>query len=342
MSSLLAGLLGAILATNQTAAVVRLVAQQTGVKVPVPAAAAATDPVEKDYLALLSADDIAQAEVDQWILSTQADESPSGDVSRATLKARIEQRFAPVHKAYEDFLRRHPEHAKARLAYGSFLGDIGKEAEARGHWEKARELDPSNPAVWNNLANYYGHNGPVTNAFAYYTKAIELNPNEPVYYQNFATTVFLFRADAKQFYKIDEQAVFDRALDLYRKAVKLDPTNFPLLTDLAQTYYGIKPPRHSEALAAWQDAVKAASDDFEREGVYLHLARVHIGAGQFPQARTNLSLVRDARYDVLKNRLTRSLEEKQNRAQTNEPPAAVAAPPSGAGANTPVKERATP
>ena len=54
-----------------------------------------------------------------------------------------------------------------------------------------------------------------------YAKAIELNPAEPVYYQNFATTVYLFRKDARAFYGINEQQVFDKALALYRKAMQI-------------------------------------------------------------------------------------------------------------------------
>ena len=73
-------------------------------------------------------------------------------------------------------------------------------------------LDPKNPAVWNNLANFYGEHGPITNAFVDYAQAIALEPAEPVYYQNFATTVYLFRKDVREFYNINEQQVFDKAL----------------------------------------------------------------------------------------------------------------------------------
>ncbi len=103
---------------------------------------------------------------------------------------------------------------------------------------------PKNPAAWNQLANYYGEYGGLTNAFAYYTEAIRLDPTEPVYYQNFATTVYLFRKDAREFYHINEQQVFDKALGLYRQAMKLDPSNLVLATDYAESYYGIKPHAH--------------------------------------------------------------------------------------------------
>jgi len=78
-----------------------------------------------------------------------------------------------------------PNSASGHLAYGSFLNDIGEEKAAMLQNEKAIELDPKDPAAWNNLANYYVENGALTNAFINYTKAIELNPTESVYYEKF-------------------------------------------------------------------------------------------------------------------------------------------------------------
>src|SRR5205814_4271521 len=280
MDSFLIGLLSALVATNQPVAVSNFVARTTGISVTVPNP---DDPVEKGYQNLLEADDAAQEEVDKWIREETAFREQGAGLPDATLKARIEQRFKAVRDTYDAFLQDHPEHARAHLAYGSFLMETHEDEEAVKQMEKARELDPKNPAAWNNLANYYGHRSPVKKAFEYYAKAIDLNPNEPVYYQNLATTVFLFRPDAMEFYQIDEQQVFDKALALYRKAMKLDPNNFVLASDYAQTYYGIKPIRTDDAIAAWEDALKIAGNNAEREGVYLHLARFKLNAGRFPE-----------------------------------------------------------
>src|SRR2546429_1502887 len=158
MSSLLIGLLGALVATNQPAALSNFVAQTTGALVNAPEP---NDPVEKEYKKLLEQDDAAQEEVDKWIRDEAAFREQGAGLPGATLRARVEQRLKPVREAYEDFLRRHPEHARAHLAYGSFLHDTHDEEGGVEHWEKARELDPKNPAVWNNLANHYGHRSPV-------------------------------------------------------------------------------------------------------------------------------------------------------------------------------------
>lgn len=319
VNSLLLALLGALAATNPPPAVSNFVAHTTGVSAKVPDP---NDPVEKEYQKLLALDDAAQEEVDKWIRDDTAFREQGAGLGSATLRARVEQRLKPVREAYEDFLRRHPDHAPAHLAYGSFLHDTQDEEGSVAHWEKARELDPKNPAAWNNLANHYGHRSPVTKAFEYYAKAIELNPNEPVYYQNFASTVYLFRHDAMEFYKIDEQQVFNKALELYRKALRLDTNNFVLACDLAQSYYGIKPVRTDEALAAWEYALKIAPNDTDREGVYLHLARFKLNAGRFHEARKTLNSVTNEVYAELKRRLERNLDKQENGAKgTNAPPA---------------------
>jgi tetratricopeptide (TPR) repeat protein len=319
VTNLFVSLLSALLATNQPVAVSNLVVKPASTAVSV---TDTNDPVEKEFQRMLEADDSSQEAVDQVIRDEESFAAQGAAAPAGTVRDRIEARFAPVRKSYEDFLQRHPDHARARLAYGSFLSDLKDEAGAHDQWEKARELDPTNPAAWNNLANYYGHCGPITNAFDYYAKAIALNPDEPLYYQNYGTTVYLFRQDAKEHFKINEQQVFDKALDLYGRALRLDPTNFILASDIAQTFYGITPPRTNAALLAWNYALSLARDDIEREGVYVHLARIKGSAGRFDEARRHLDAVTNAMYADLKRRVLRSLEFKEAEARgTNAPPA---------------------
>jgi tetratricopeptide (TPR) repeat protein len=308
VNDLLIGLVGAVLATNQPLAVSNLVQQQTGVSVVM---ANPNDPVELELDKLMADDDAATAEVDKWIRDNNDFFAQGAGLPKEELKKRIMNRFASVRKNYEDFLKRHPDSAHGYLAYGSFLNDIGEEDAAVDQYEKSRQLDPKNPAVWNNLANYYGEHGPLTNAFMDYAKAIELNPAEPIYYQNMATTVYLYRRDAREFYHITESQVFDKALGLYQQAMKLDPENFPLATDYAQSYYGIRPLRTNDALVAWTNALHIARDDVEREGVYLHLARIKTSIGQYDESRALLDSVTNTALTDMKIRLQRSLHDHQ-------------------------------
>ena len=298
--------------------------QLAGPAKPPPATAPATDSeVEKEYKTLLAADDAAQAEVDQWIRDNDEAATKGAGVPNADLKRRIRERFAPIRAAYEDFTRRHPNHAQARVAFGSFLNDNLDEDGAREQWEKALTLNSKDPAAYNNLANLYTHSGPITNAFTYYAKAIELNPREALYYHNLGDAVYLFRQDAMSFYRLTEQQVFDKALHLYADALKLAPDDFPLASDVAQTYYGIKPLRLEEALKAWTNTLAIAHDEIERQGVYLHFARLKLQANRFAEVQAHLDAVTNETYKVLKQRLVRSLGERQREAKgTNAPPTA--------------------
>ncbi len=265
--------------------------------------------VEAAYRRLLELDDAAQEEMDRWI--READSRGVG-ADQDVLKKRIQERVDSLDAAYREFLAGQPGHVAARVAFGSFLNDTGREGEARAEWERALKLDPKDPAIYNNLAGSYGHSGPVTNAFTFYEKAIELDPREPVYHQNFATTLALFRRDVMEHYRLEnEQQVFDMALEHYRKALELEPGSFLIATDLAQTFYLIKPPRHDDALAAWRKAYDLAADDLEREGIRVHLARIQVQAGRFAEARTNLAAVTNGNYTVIKERIAKNLESRE-------------------------------
>jgi tetratricopeptide (TPR) repeat protein len=262
----------------------------------------------------MAGDEAALVEVDKWIRDNNAFAAQGAGEPREALNRRILARFKPVRKDYEDFLRRYPDFARGHLAYGSFLNDIGEEEAAGVQYGKAAQLDPKNPAAWNQLANYCGEYGPITNAFVDYAKAIELNPAEPVYYQNLATMVYLFRMDARAFYGLSEEQVFDKALALDRKAMQLDPQNFLLAADYAESYYGIRPLRTNDALGAWTNALQIAHDDNERQGVNIHLARIKMAAGRFAEAHAHLNDVTNAAFADIKHRLERSLAERENTA----------------------------
>ncbi len=287
---------------------------------PTPANAATNSAVEKEYEKLLELDDEAQAEADEWIRQHREFQGKGAGSDDEALSRRIRERFVPVRKGYEDFLAKHPEHTRARVAYASFLGDVESEDLAREQLEKALTYDTNSPAIHNNLANIHGHGGSVKKAFELYARAIELDPDEPVYYHNFGTTVYLFRKDAREHYNISEQEVFDKAIALYSNALRLDPANFPLASDVAQTYYGVKPFRAGEALKAWTNAMRLARDDIEREGVQVHFGRVKMLDARYEEARSHIKGVTNEMYAELKSRLLKAIETREQEGKgTNSP-----------------------
>ena len=319
MNELLIGLVGALVATNQPLAVSNLIQQNAGVSVSLPNP---NDPAERELHQLMVEDDAAMAEVDKWIRDNDAFAAQGAGESKQELTRRIQAQLDVVRNKYKDFLQRYPNSARGHLAYGTFLNDVNEEESAANEFKLAAQLDPQNPAAWNNLANYYSEHGPITNAFACLDRAMAQDPNEPIYYQNLALVVYLYRRDATAFYHLNEQQVFDKALTLYQKAIRLDPGNFPLATDYAESYYGIRPLRTNDALAAWTNALQTAHNEAEREGIYIHLARVEIAAGRFEAARAHLAAVTNTIYADLKKRGERNLAEREN-AATNRAAAGI-------------------
>ena len=153
MTNLLSLFLGAVLATNPVEAASNLLAGKAISAQP----AGAVDPVEEAYQKLLEFDDSADTDIEKWIADAAKFAEAGAGSNNATLKAKVEQRIADVDKAYRTFVEQHPNHARARIAYGSYLNDNRDEPGAVKQWEEAKRIDPKLPAVWNNLANYYGH-----------------------------------------------------------------------------------------------------------------------------------------------------------------------------------------
>jgi tetratricopeptide (TPR) repeat protein len=320
VSIFLIALIGALAATNAFAAETNQIGQTNSISAQTPNP---NVPAEKDFKKVQDDEQTARDEVDGWIQENQKFGESGAAIPAEELNRRIRKRFESVKKEYQDFIAKYPKHAEARLYYGRFLGDLGDEDGQLEQLEKSRELDPSDADVWNDLANFYGHNSPVKKSFEYYAKAISLNPTEPIYFQNFATTVYLFRKDAKEYYHINEQQVFDKALDLYRQAMKLAPNDFILASDYAQSFYGTKPPRYKEGLVAWTDVMKLARDEIERDGVRIHLGRINWKLGNFDEARRQLNTVTNAMYARSKKKLLENVEKSETEfKKTNSVPVA--------------------
>ena len=313
MNDLLAGLLAALVSTNAPTAVSNPAPAGTRFSVQVPDP---NDPVEKEFLNLEKEDDAAVEEIEKMSDAAGAARAAGDPLAQTTLRVRVKARLDPVKADYEKFLQHHPDYARARLAYGSFLNQSGDSEGALAQWEKAGQLAPDNPAVWNNLANYYEEHN-VKKALEYYSKAISLDPGQSVYYHNLAVCVYLFRDDAEEYWKISEQETFDTVLKLYRKAMTLDPDNFILASDYAECFYGIRPLRLEEGLAAWKQCLTIAHDDVERQGVWLHLARIQLALNHFDESQRALDVVTNKTYSVLKDNLTRNLQAARQRAATN-------------------------
>jgi Tfp pilus assembly protein PilF len=279
---------------------------------PVPSASGQTNAIDTDFERLQALDDAAQAEVERWTHQSRGTGTNQSEKAIADLNRRVHERLEPVRKAYDEFLKKHPNYVQARLTYGNFLNDLGEESAAQEQWEKALSLDPKNPDALNNLAGRYSEIGPPEKAFEYYGKAIELNPTSAVYQVNFGDTLYVRRKAAMGFYHLDEDQVYAKALAHYSNAARLDATNYAFASKAAETYYTLKPFPAENALKAWTNALLRTHSEPERQEICIHLARVNMLAGHYTEARKILAGVTNEQCLKLKSNLLEALRTRES------------------------------
>jgi tetratricopeptide (TPR) repeat protein len=217
-------------------------------------------------------------------------------------------------RAYRRFLRAHPQHARAMVAYGGFLYDRHRVDEALGWWKRVIALpDPeganrgARAHAYNNIATHYGHNGRIADALRCYEEAFALEPAEPVFRFNWATTCVLYRRDVTRAYGWDTDEIFRRGLEQFRIARDLAPQDFSLASAYAETFYLQPKPDWHEAYAAWQFCLGQPLDDQSRQRVYAHLARVCMRLGRYEEAKRWLENIHTPPLQRLRGALERKL-----------------------------------
>ena len=264
--------------------------------------------VEKEFRSVLLLDDKIHSEVDQWIRDNAKLTEKKSGVPVESLGEQIRIRLSKVEEAYVSFLAKYPKHVEARLAFGSFYSGLGKHDDAMGQWAEARDLEKQNPVPWNNIGKAYGQKGKISEAIRHFSKASELAPKQPLYYRNLAAMLFAYPDQAARYYLIDRSQVVPKVLLLFEKALILDPKNFTLATDTAMIYLATSPFKAKEAINAWNKALSLAPDIRSKEGVRIHLARIHARIGEPKVAQKLLLDVRDPNFNQLKEEILKKID----------------------------------
>ena len=264
--------------------------------------------VEKEFRGVLLLDDKIHSEVDQWIRDNAKLTEKQSGIPVESLGEQIRIRLSKVEEAYVSFLAKYPKHVEARLAFGSFYSGLGKHDAAMGQWTEARDLEKQNPVPWNNIGKAYGQKGKISEAIRHFTKASELAPKQPLYYRNLAAMLFAYPDQAARYYLIDRSQVVPKVLLLFEKALILDPKNFTLATDTAMIYLATSPFKAKEAINAWNKALSLAPDIRSKEGVRIHLARIHARIGEPKIAQKLLLDVRDPNFYQLKEEILKKID----------------------------------
>lgn len=282
-----------------------------------PLCAGAAESPDAQLNKILTADNTAITEIASWIEKNRKAQRSNAS-ERDYLTFRIRKRLDNIRQLYLSFLKDHPKHTKARIAYGSFLTYIDDRQGALGQWTKALADDPSNAAALNNIATHIGTIAVQNNirtrlpeAFQSLEKAIALAPKEALYRHNFATTLSLFRLDAMRHYEISAIEVTKRALTELERGMELATDDFEIAADRAETFLDINPLPRQRALQAWKEARKRAKDRNQEDWVNLQVAIVHLETSHLDAAEKNLDLVSKDSFQKLIHDLRTALLHKR-------------------------------
>jgi len=75
--------------------------------------------------------------------------------------------------------------ARRQVGFGIAVAQKGLWREAIYRWQRATELDPTFAQAFNNLAIAHEHEGELDKARAAYEKALQIEPSNPLIKQNF-------------------------------------------------------------------------------------------------------------------------------------------------------------
>lgn len=220
-------------------------------------------------------------------------------------------------KIYADLARKYPDQGAVQRAAGDFCRRIGRGDLAVGYWQRAQALDPHDAASAESLGNAALARADVREARRQFQWAVDASPGEAAYHFDLANTLYLFRHDfADPPGDAGSEAVLVDALEQFRQAASLAPSDARLAEAYAESFYILAKPDWNGALAAWDKVrvLHAPDSDFANG----HLARVSLRLGLPDQAERYLAAIHNPLYDPMKAKL-RAQAEKLRQAPANPP-----------------------
>ncbi|MEI9894024.1 MAG: tetratricopeptide repeat protein [Chthoniobacter sp.] len=239
-------------------------------------------------------------------------ETPQGELHAAELMgvALLARQAGPeelqkLDRVFRDLEAKYPRDATIKNGHAEFLWSIGEHRHAAEAWLEAEKLDPHNAVVLDHLGGSAFAEGDVKRAASYYARAVGSAPDNASYHFSYANLIFLFRHDLHDAAHPESDNLLDEALQQFAEAARLEPLNTDYVRAFAETFYSVPKPDWREALKAWQHLSDISpAKDF----ALLNLARVHMKLGNKPEARANLALVQDPKFDRLKARLIERID----------------------------------
>ena len=269
---------------------------------------------EDKALEMLRRFDKIQRQLIDWDRELVEEFLRRGDVQAAQTKAEeADRRTRLLVEAYETFLGRYPDNARAVNYYGEVLYDYaGDQTKGVEMWLRAEKLDPNLSMPANNLGIHYCHGGEYEKGFAYLDKALRLEPDNPDYHFNVAQIYLINRPQVMAYYKWDEKKLYEEAMRHSRLATELSPQDYSLAEDYAVNFFAsVNLPsvkvNWKEAADAWVRARGLARQSDKVFFTWLNEARASIRGKDFSRAEQCLLKALEIRPD---NKLCQQLLEQ--------------------------------
>lgn len=203
------------------------------------------------------------------------------------------------------------QEAENHYEYGLLYLRNGKYNLAFGEFQKARELNPKDPRVYNGMGLAYYFQGKFPAAIQEYEKAIRLGPEYPEAYNNLAAALgkeekwsevirYADRALTIPSYTTPELAHFNKGLAYYRrgeygKARTEFETSLELDTNYADTHYHLgltllELKQYSSAARSFQKALEllSMSEDAQNDTLTME-CRYHLALACFQNKQNDLA-----------------------------------------------------
>lgn len=186
------------------------------------------------------------------------------------------RRLLEVVYAYENFIARFPESELGYIFYGKLLRKIGMNKKANNMFARANRINPNLPVVKQQIGNFLAEEGMFELALPYFISAIELDPNTALYHYQLGELLFTYYEAYLSKEIFDRSTLDEKMLTAFRRAAELEPKERTFAYRYAEALYDVEHPDWHLALKTWDDLLKSADDERERDIIRMHQARLYI------------------------------------------------------------------
>lgn len=201
-----------------------------------------------NYYEVVGDKDAAETQIRNALVNEKLDvETKVGILSRYILRLQQSQKGTESANAlFQTLLEQHPEDTDLKQMYGSLLIAQGKNDEARFQFQLITEMEPQDPAAWQQLLNLALKSEDLPEVIRICTRCQELFPEAPEYYFYLGIAYF-------------QQEKYQEALDTYRAGIEIIPVeNSNMKSDfygqIGDINYQIK--NMPETYKAYEEALK--------------------------------------------------------------------------------------